>query len=522
MLGPMKMCFKFEDYICTIVCIEKDSFRSWVVCFVCFLNFLVIGGITGPLFGIMVPYLHEYFKGEDNFSALLTIGSLQSGTMLLSAPLAGMLISTFSNDYKVCIDFKICALGYLIAATSSIVSSFSPNVMTMAIIYGFCSGAGLSILQMMFIVSCDLSFEKKRNIATSIARSGQLLGMVVFTSTYDVILQDRGWKFSLYITFFILMTLMCFGGVLVAFQGVHEHTSCNCPLNCDETNRDEERRNLLFESQRETTQFEQKEKILRIKKSKEADRENLAVIKEKTDTNIGATNIDGKPCGDEVANDNDKARKNITEIFSQVVVRHRSYLMSNNGTAIYILIGKFLGNGSIAIHNELLPTFLMERGISSSWSDSIVSIENFAGFLSGISCGLLATYYSNSRRITPLNISSISLFSAGIVYLFMVFTYDFTFLELLCVLSGILKTPFISLGSLLWFKSIPIEYYTIAVAYAQVFQGLGSIILPPVAGLFADIYGDNTSSMTIESIASISCGILFGLGSYVSRVAENK
>ena len=65
------MCRKFENYICTIVCIEKDSFRSWVVCFVCVLNFAVLGGITGPLFGIMVPYLEEYFKDENNYPALL-------------------------------------------------------------------------------------------------------------------------------------------------------------------------------------------------------------------------------------------------------------------------------------------------------------------------------------------------------------------------------------------------------------------------------------------------------------------
>lgn len=505
------MCLKFDKYICTIVCIEKDSFRSWVVCFVCVLNFAVIGGITGPLFGIMVPYLEEYFKEEDNSPALLTIGSLQSGTMLLLAPLGGMLISTFQNDYKVCIDFKICTFGYLIAAVCILVSTLSPNIMTMIIIYGFCSGAGLSILQMMFIVSCDLSFEKKRNIATSIARSGQFLGMVIFTSIYNVILNDRGWKVSLFVTFCVLMTLLLLGVILIASQRLYDHGSCNCPLNGDETNRDDERRRLLFDDQRQGTTLEQQYSDVSSKSFDDINEESDAMT-------------DGRPCCDviERSNDDKKLRENITESVYQIVSRHYSFLISCNGAAIFILIGKFLGNGSIAVHNGLLPTFLNERGISLSWSSTIVTIENSAGFFSGILVGLIAYYNNSSKKITPLNISSISLFSAGIVYLLMVFTYDSTSLVILCVLSGITKTPFISLSSLLWFKSIPLEYYTLAVAYAQVVQGLGTIIFPPVAGMFADIYGNNTSSMVIESIASILCGVLFGIGSYVSRTFEQE
>ena len=510
------MCLKFEKYICTIVCIEKDSFRSWVVCFVCVLNFAVLGGITGPLFGIMVPYLEDYFKEEDNYPALLTIGSLQSGTMLLLAPLGGMLISTFQNDYKVCIDFKICALGYLIAAVAILISTISPNIMTMIIIYGFCSGAGLSILQMMFIVACDLSFEKKRNIATSMARSGQFLGMVIFTSIYNVILTDRGWQFSLFITFCVLMTLLLLGVILIASQRFYDHGSCSCPLNGDETNRDDERRRLLFDDQKKGTNHEQQ--------NSDVSCESLRDTNEESDVITETTITDGRPCCDvtDRYNNDNKVRKSISESVSQIVSRHYSFLISCNGAAIFILIGKFLGNGSIAIHNGLLPTFLNERGISLSWSSTIVTIENSAGFFSGILIGLLAYFNNNSTKITPLNISSFSLFSAGVVYLFMVFTYDSTLLEILCVLSGITKTPFISLSSLLWFKSIPLEYYTLAVAYAQVVQGLGTIIFPPVAGMFADIYGNNTSSMVIEAIASISCGILFGVGSYVSRTSEYK
>ena len=510
----------FEGFICGVVCIEKDSFRSWVVCFVCFMNFLVIGGITGPLFGIMVPYLDEYFHEEDNMSALFSIGSVQSGTMLLLAPVGGMLISTFQRDYKVCIDFKICALGYLIAATSIVVSTLSPNVMTMVIIYGFCAGAGLSILIMMFIISCDLSFDKQRNLASSIARSGQILGMVIFPSVYNVILIDYGWKYSLYVTFAILMSLMAFGVTLIILQRVFQQTFCNCTLHGDEMKK-EESQHLLSDSQELSMPPERTSES-----HSDHDREMNIDIHERKDKNqdkieekevIVETN---EICCPELIN----PPKNDSKIFDRIrdmISNHSSFLISNNGAAIYILIAKFLGNGSIAVHNNLLPTFLQERGISATMSSSIVSIENSAGFVSALTLGYLAFRNSNSTKITPLNISSVSLFSASIVYFFMIFAYDATTLEILCVLSGITKTQFLTMGSLLWFGTVPLDYYTLAVAYSQVVQGIGVIIFPPIAGMFADMYGNYTSSMVIESIASMSCGVLFGLGSYVSQRFRN-
>ena len=514
----------------TIVCVEKDSFRSWVICAVCFANFLVLGGITGPLFGVMVTYLEDYFIGYAHYSAtaLTTIGSMQSGTMLLLAPIGGMLLSASQDGYSACIDFKICVIGYFIAAISILVSTFSPTIYSMIIIYGFCSGAGLSILMMQFIVTCDLSFEKKRNIATSVARSGQILGMVIFPSAYNVILSDYGWKFADYVSSGILLFLMVIGLFLIILErliGQSKFFATN-----DNDTIIEENQPLLSDHLENPVQPEQERKA-----SLTDDTRRLSHIKQDDDTTKGSTdfgleendmsidtleNIDSPKRSEYNDNTNQDIFKRVTLKLSQ----QYAFLISNNGAVLCILIAKLFGNGAISIHNNYLPTFLEERGVSSSWASSVVSIENSAGFLSCILCGLLANYgiIIKGAKITPLIISSIAFFCAGIVYLTMIFTYNTTALTLLCVLSGLTKTPFISLSSVLWFGNVALESYTLAVVYALVVQGTGTIIFPPIANLLCKDFDSYTMVIVVECIAALVCGIFFGLGSYISRTFKNK
>ena len=112
-------------------------------------------------------------------------------------------------------------------------------------------------------------------------------GMVIFTSIYNVILNDRGWKVSLFVTFCVLMTLLLLGVILIASQRLYDHGSCNCPLNGDETNRDDERRRLLFDDQRQGTTLEQQYSDVSSKSFDDINEESDAMT-------------DGRPCCDVV------------------------------------------------------------------------------------------------------------------------------------------------------------------------------------------------------------------------------
>ena len=398
----------------------------------------------------------------------------------------------------------------------------------MIVLYGFCSGAGLSILMMMFIVTCDLSFEKKRNIATSIARSGQVLGMVIFPSAYNVILENHSWQFADYVSSGILFSLMVIGLSLLIFE---HFMGKNRLLATNDTDTiTEESQYLLSSSLENPTRQEHKittdsnldtERISQIRQDDEASKESRDLVEEENEMPVDTSENSGSPKRFDY---HDPSHQDIFKRITQKLSQQYSFLISNNGAVLCILIAKLFGNGAISIHNNYLPTFLQDRGISSSWSSTVVSIENSAGFLSCILCGLLANHgiIIKEMKITPLNISSISLFSAGIVYLTMVFTYNSTALTILCVLSGLTKAPFISLSSVLWFGNVSLESYTLAVVYALVVQGTGTIIFPPIASLFCTYFGSITMIMVVECISALVCGIFFGLGSYLSRSMKNK
>ena len=476
---------------------EKDSMQSWIALAVSFSTFFVIGGFT-PSFGIMLPYIEDYFRNVgDDFSAVLNIGPVQNGIMLLFTPLGGLIIARFGIHAS-------CIGGCLIASSSIIFSTISPTVMKLLVLYGVFSGIGLSLLLIKIVISCDLSFERYRVVASTISRSGQFFGSFVFPPLYSLIIEKYDWKMCFYITSIILLFIFLVELLIIAMESTLAKRK-------ESKNVETMSENQSLISSENSAKYLQQSSIIPSKENS-----NISAGKSMQDVNDNENS--DKPCPRELK---DSSNTTIFDHTRSMILYHYGFLTNRNGVALLILLGKFFGEGTVIVHGTILPSLLLEKGLEKDDSILIVSIENGVGVLSCISCGLILYYYRKNRMITPVNITSIAFLIAGFTYFVIYFAEDFSLLMTLCVVSGITKSTFLALSSVLWFDLIPTESFILAISYTLVIQGLGSIMFPLIVSLLYSNYGDYNTGMLVESFAAVICALFLASGSYLSQVNVN-
>ena len=483
-----------------IMSYEKDSFQSWIVLSVCFSSFVVIGAITTPTFTILVPEIDEYFDFDtgDN-EKVMDIAILQNGTMLLLAPLGCWLISKFGFH-------ATCIIGCFIAAISILFSTVSPTLVRMMILYGFISGIGLSMLETKVIISCDLSFQKNRIIASSISRSGQYVGFVVFSYTYDIIKVEYGWKVCLYISTALLLLVLIIEVLLTVFEySISKSERLSKAKEGDDFNEPLLTRHLTGNSMHYSEQDEHTSG-------------NTGVIPDIAETYSVNT--------EEVDANNSTGIESVSspttfQQLREITAYHYCFLFGNNGCVIWILAAKFFGEGSLSTHSYILNNFLQSKGIAKGVSQMMIMMENGLALLSCVICGLIIHYNKNSKQITPINISSVGLLITGSVYFVMVFTSDSDALTALCVISGLAKSTFLLFNSVLWFDIVPEESYVLAIAYTQVFQGLGCVTFPFIIDAIFLISKNAEVGVLVESVTAVICGLFLASGSYIAQVMNS-
>ena len=80
--------------------------------------------------------------------------------------------------------------------------------------YGILSGTGLGLIVLPVSVACNYYFEKKRALATGIAKTGFSLGGFIYPPTTDWVLENFDWKAVIYMYAGIAF-ISCFFGALI-------------------------------------------------------------------------------------------------------------------------------------------------------------------------------------------------------------------------------------------------------------------------------------------------------------------
>ncbi|KAK5646514.1 hypothetical protein RI129_004978 [Pyrocoelia pectoralis] len=180
-----------------------DGGWGWAVVFGSFMIHIITDGVTYS-FGVFYDEFLGYFN--EGKGATAWILSILVGVTLCSGPIS----SAFVNRWG-CRTVTIA--GAILGSICMIISSFAQNVTTLYFTIGIGTGLGFGLIYLPAIVSVTTYFEKKRSLATGIAVCGSGLGTFIFAPVINLLLQEYGWRGAMLIISALVLECIIFGAL---------------------------------------------------------------------------------------------------------------------------------------------------------------------------------------------------------------------------------------------------------------------------------------------------------------------
>ncbi|XP_047987695.1 monocarboxylate transporter 12-like [Leguminivora glycinivorella] len=161
-----------------------DGGWGWMVVFASFMIHIVTDGMTYS-FGIFYDEFLDYFN--EGYAKTAWIVSILVGVTLSSGPIS----SSFVNRWGCRL---VTVSGALLAAACVTASAYANNVLTLIFTIGVGTGFGCGLIYLPAIVSVTVWFERYRSLATGIAVCGSGLGTFIFPPLTKGLISSYGWR----------------------------------------------------------------------------------------------------------------------------------------------------------------------------------------------------------------------------------------------------------------------------------------------------------------------------------------
>lgn len=181
-----------------------DGGWGWVVVASAFLVSACVDGLAFS-FGLLHEEFTRYFETTQSQTSL--IGSLFIATPLLAGPIASAIVDRFGCRVMTIIAGLLSTIGFLLAAISN-------SVLVLSLTFGLLSGLAMSILYVTSVVAVAFWFDKRRNLAVSLALCGMGFGTVIYSPLTHYFLQVYDWRNTVVLLAGTLLN-MCVCGALM-------------------------------------------------------------------------------------------------------------------------------------------------------------------------------------------------------------------------------------------------------------------------------------------------------------------
>lgn len=181
-----------------------DGGWGWVVVVAAFLVSACADGLAFS-FGLLHEKFTEHFNASQSETSL--IGSLFIATPLLAGPIMSALVDRFGCRTMTMMAGVLSTAGFLLASVSN-------SVAMLCLTFGFLSGLAMGILYVTAVVSVAFWFDKRRNLAVSLASCGIGFGTLVYSPLTHSWLDSYDWRSTIILLAGTLLN-MCVCGALM-------------------------------------------------------------------------------------------------------------------------------------------------------------------------------------------------------------------------------------------------------------------------------------------------------------------
>lgn len=181
-----------------------DGGWGWVVVVAAFLISACADGLAFS-FGLLHEEFTTYFETTQSKTSL--IGSLFIATPLLAGPIMSALVDRYGCRTMTMIAGLLSTVGFLLA-------SISNSVEMLCLTFGFLSGLAMGILYVTAVVAVAFWFDKRRNLAVSLASCGIGFGTLIYSPLTHYLLEAYDWRNTVVLLAGTLLN-MCVCGALM-------------------------------------------------------------------------------------------------------------------------------------------------------------------------------------------------------------------------------------------------------------------------------------------------------------------
>lgn len=181
-----------------------DGGWGWVVVVSAFLVSACADGLAFS-FGLLHEEFTAYFETTQSKTSL--IGSLFIATPLLAGPIMSALVDRYGCRVMTMLAGVMSTIGFLLA-------SISNSIPMLCLTFGFLSGLAMGILYVTAVVSVAFWFDKRRNLAVSLASCGIGFGTLIYSPMTNYFLEKYDWRNTIVLLAGTLLN-MCVCGALM-------------------------------------------------------------------------------------------------------------------------------------------------------------------------------------------------------------------------------------------------------------------------------------------------------------------
>ncbi|XP_054270039.1 monocarboxylate transporter 4 isoform X2 [Macrosteles quadrilineatus] len=193
-----------------------DGGYGWVIVFASFMCNMIVDGIAYTFGVFLGEYVKDFGEGKGKTA---WAGSLLSGMYLSVGPI----VSALTNKYGC---RAVCVTGSLIGCAAFVLSTYSPNVNTLMLTYGFMGGIGFGMIYLPAVVCVGYYFETKRSLATGLAVCGSGFGTFVFAPVATTLLEMYEWRGAHLILAGLILNCAVFGALMRPLEFPKEGPNC--------------------------------------------------------------------------------------------------------------------------------------------------------------------------------------------------------------------------------------------------------------------------------------------------------
>lgn len=476
---------------------EADGALGWVVVIAAFCSHCITYGIVYS-FGILLSALEKNYNGTK--AEIAWIPSLTTGFLHTSGLLASVLVNRFGCRVVCIVGAFLCSVGYVL-------SIFAPNIYYLYITMGVLAGTGFGMVFLPTVLIVTQYFNKYRSVACGIALSGCGIGAFILSPATEAMLDSYSLKGTLLLLSAVILN--CIPCSLVFRPFMNEN------LDCKQT----EMKNLKCETELHRLLADgelNKEKIAEdgIKMERNCDEKFSSKCLRSNEGNVLIDyEIQLKEPSDEWRNVNVMGDLDCKENFREEnrspekagvrFILRKYFRLLKRPKILLVFLAQFHFIFGFYFPFVFIPDKARGLGISekiSAWVISTIGMSSICG-------RIILGCFADKPSVNRLLMFKICLLISGISTALNPLFNNIWLMLIYAVIFGASTGFTISVTSVILLDLVGLEHLTDAVGLVSLFQGIGSLLGPSVAGLLYDMTGSYTvpfltagASLTFSSL----------------------